>query len=324
MRVFVAGGTGAVGRRLIPMLVADGHEVIAMTRSRIKMLALADLGAEPVLADGLDRSAVMRAVTGSRPEVVIHEMTALSRVRSMRNFDREFTPTNRLRVEGTDHLLAAADIAGVRRFIAQSYAGWPYERSGPAVKREAAPFDAHPPRKQRVSLAAFRHLERAVLGNVDLEGIVLRYGSFYGPGTAFDDEGEVAELLHRRRFPIVGDGAGVWSFVHVDDAARATALAMTDAAPGVYNIVDDEPAPVAAWLPALASALGAPAPRHVPAWLGRLAGGDVGLSMMTRVRGASNVKARQELGWTPRYSTWREGFHARAATETAGYARRGT
>jgi nucleoside-diphosphate-sugar epimerase len=316
MKVFVAGATGAIGRRLVALLVADGHEVFAMTRSRLKTLGLTDLGAEPIVADGLDRSAVMRAVTTTRPEVVVHEMTGLSGVTSLRNFDRAFSATNRLRIEGTDHLLAAAEIAGARRFVAQSYAGWNYERAGSAVKREAAPFDRDPPRRQRVSLAAFRHLERAVLGAMDLEGIVLRYGSFYGPGTAFGVDGEVAELLRHRRFPIIGDGAGVWSFLHVDDAARATALAVTDAAPGVYNIADDEPAPVAAWLPVLADALGAPAPRRIPAWLGRLAGGEVGLSMMTRARGASNAKAKQELGWTLRFPTWREGFHARAALET--------
>jgi nucleoside-diphosphate-sugar epimerase len=297
------------------MLLEDGHEVIGMSRSRLKAAALADLGAEPVLADALDRSAVMRAVTTTRPEVVIHELTALSGLKSLRNFDRAFTATNRLRIEGTDHLLAAAQIAGTHRFIAQSYAGWNYERTGSAVKREDAPFDPHPPRKQRKSMAAFRHLERAVLYAPYIEGIVLRYGGFYGPGTAVDGDSDITQLLRKRRFPIIGNGAGVWSFVHVDDAARATALAVTDGAPGVYNIADDEPAPAAAWLPALASALGAPPPRRIPAWLGRLAGGEVGLSMMTRIRGASNAKAKEELGWTLRFPTWREGFYAGAEME---------
>jgi nucleoside-diphosphate-sugar epimerase len=307
MRVFVAGATGAVGRRLVPLLLEDGHDVVAMTRSRLKALSLADLGAETVIADGLDRSAVMDAVTSSRPDVVIHEMTHLTGVKSLRNFDREFAATNRLRVEGTDNLLAAASIAGARRFVAQSFGNW-YERAGSAVKSEGDPLDSTPPRRQRESFAAVRQLEHSVLNAADLEGVVLRYASFYGPGTAFDSDGEIAPLLRKRRFPIVGNGAGVWSFVHIDDVARATALAVDQGHPGIYNIADDEPAPVAAWLPAFASAVWAPPPRRIPVWLGRIAGGEVGVSMMTSLRGASNAKARRELGWTPRFRTWRDGF----------------
>jgi 2-alkyl-3-oxoalkanoate reductase len=308
VKVFVAGATGAVGRRLVPLLVADGHEVVAMTRSRVRSLSLRDAGAEPVVADGLDRNAVMAAVMRSEPQVVIHEMTGLSGVESLRSFDREFVRTNRLRTQGTDYLLAAARASGAERFVTQSFGNWDYERSGAAIKTEDDPLDPSPPKRQRHSLAAIRHLEDAVLGADRLDGLVLRYGNFYGPGTGFAPGGGIAPLLRKRRFPIVGDGAGVWSFVHIDDAARATAIAAQRGATGIYNVADDDPAPVAEWLPALAGALGAPAPRRVPAWLGRVAAGEVGVSMMTRIRGASNAKARRELGWTPRFASWRDGF----------------
>jgi nucleoside-diphosphate-sugar epimerase len=308
MKVFVAGASGAVGGRLVPMLVNAGHDVVAMTRSLHKADSLRAMGAEPAVADGLDRGAVMQAVMRAEPEVVIHQMTALGQMKSMKRFDDEFALTNRLRTEGADHLIEAARAAGARRLIAQSYGSWNYERAGTGLKSEDDPLDPDPPANQRRSLEAIRHLERAVLDAADLEGIALRYASFYGPGTGVARDGDVVELVAKRRLPIVGDGAGVWSFVHIDDAASATVAAIDRGAPGIYNVVDDEPAPVTQWLPALAQAIGAKPPRRLPVWLARMAIGDVGVSMMTRIRGASNAKARSELGWAPRYATWREGF----------------
>jgi nucleoside-diphosphate-sugar epimerase len=305
MRIFVAGASGAVGGRLVPMLVNGGHDVVAMTRSPQKADALRALGAEPAVADGLDRGAVMQAVVGAEPEVVIHQMTALSQIKSMKKFDDEFALTNRLRTEGTDHLVEAARAAGVRRLIVQSYGNWNYERTGTGLKTEDDPLDPNPPANQRRSLDAIRHAERAAL---EFGGIALRYGAFYGPGTGLSRDGDMVELVTKRKWPIVGDGAGVWSFVHIDDAASATMAAMERGAPGIYNVVDDDPAPVAEWLPALAAALGAKPPRRVPVWVGRLAVGEVGVSMMTQIRGASNAKAKRELDWTLRYPTWREGF----------------
>jgi nucleoside-diphosphate-sugar epimerase len=308
MKIFVAGATGALGARLLPMLIDGGHDVVAMTRTPGKADALRALGAEPVVADGLDRGAVMQAVIRAEPEVVIHQMTALAGMKSLKRFDAEFALTNRLRTEGTDHFVEAAQAAGARRLIVQSYGSWNYERTGTGLKFEDDPLDSDPPAHQRESLAAIRHLERAVLGAGDVEGIALRYASFYGPGTGIARGGDIVGLVTKRKLPIVGDGAGVWSFIHMDDAASATIAAMDRGAPGVYNVVDDEPAPVAQWLPELAKAVGAKPPRRVPVWLGRMAIGDVGVSMMTRIRGASNAKARRELGWEPRYRSWREGF----------------
>jgi 2-alkyl-3-oxoalkanoate reductase len=308
MRIFVAGAGGALGAHLVPALIDGGHDVVAMTRSPGKADALRALGAEPAVADGLDRAAVVQAVTRAEPEVVIHQMTALARMKSLMRFDAEFAITNRLRTEGTDHLVAAARAAGARRVIVQSYGSWNYERTGTGLKSEDDPLDPDPPAQQRESLAAIRHLERAVLDAADLEGIALRYASFYGPGTGVALDGDVVELVAKRKLPIVGDGAGVWSFVHIDDAASATVAAIDRGAPGIYNVVDDEPAPVTQWLPALAQAIDAKPPRRLPVWLARMAIGDVGVSMMTRIRGASNAKARSELGWEPRYATWREGF----------------
>jgi nucleoside-diphosphate-sugar epimerase len=308
MKVFVAGATGAVGKRLLPLLVECGFEVMGMTRSPGKERALRELGAEPVIADGLDGDAVMAAVTRNEPDVVIHEMTGLTGVTSMRNFDKEFALTNRLRTEGTDHLLEAALAAGATRFIAQSFGNWNYERTGSGPKTEDDPLDPDPPAKQRQSMAAIRHLEEAVAGAERIHGIALRYGILYGPGTGFAADGELTPMIRKRRFPIVGDGGGVWSFINVDDAATATLAAIDRGAPGIYNVADDEPVRVADWLPELARALGAPPPRRVPAWLGRLATGEVGVSVMTQIRGASNAKAKRELGWRPRFPTYREGF----------------
>lgn len=308
MKVFVAGASGAIGMRLVPRLLGAGHEVVAMTRSEGKAGALRALGAEATIADGLDLEAVLAAVTRARPEAVIHQMTALAKLKSLRNFDREFALTNRLRTEGTDHLLAAAQAAGARRFVAQSYGNWNYEPTGSVLKVEEDRLDPDPPRKQRESMAAIRHLDRAVTEADGIEGVALRYANFYGPGTGADRDGEFAELVHKRRFPIVGDGAGVWAFIHIDDAAAAAIAALDHGAPGVYNVVDDRPAPVSDWLPAFAAAVGAKPPRRVPVWLGRLAAGEVGVSMMTKIRGTSNAKAKRELGWEPRYRSYEEGF----------------
>jgi nucleoside-diphosphate-sugar epimerase len=308
MRLFLAGGSGAVGARLLPMLVAGGHHVVATTRTPAKRDRLRKLGAEPVVLDGLDRDAVMKAVVWCRPEAIVHQMTALRSLRSLRHFDREFALTNRLRTEGTRHLLDAAAYAATRRVVAQSYTGWPNERQGERIKTEEDPLDANPPASMRATLEAIRTLESIVVNAPHVSGIVVRYGSLYGPGTSLSDISEIARLIRQRRFPLVGDGAGIWSFIHVDDAARATMLALERGAPGIYNIVDDDPAEVSVWLPALADALGAKPPFHVPAWIGRLAIGEAGVSMMTQGRGSSNAKAKRALGWTPEYGSWRDGF----------------
>jgi 2-alkyl-3-oxoalkanoate reductase len=302
MRVFVAGASGAIGSRLVPKLVQRGHEVVGSSRSPEKSDQLAALGAEPVVLDLLDPAAVGKAVSAARPEAIIHQATALSGLSDVKNPDRSFAQTNRLRTEGTDALLAAAREAGVGRFVAQSFAGWPYAREGGQVKTEDDPLDPTPVPTMRETLDGIRHLERAA---VDAGGVALRYGGFYGsPGDA------QIELVRKRRFPIVGDGGGVWSFVHLDDAATATALALEQEATGIYNIVDDEPAPVSEWLPALAKAIDARPPRRVPRWLARILAGEAGVALMTEIRGASNVKAKRELGWTLLYPSWRQGFPA--------------
>jgi nucleoside-diphosphate-sugar epimerase len=309
MRVFVAGATGAMGKQLVPRLVDAGHRVIGMTRTESKQGELWDMGAEPVVADALDPEQVADAVARTRPEVIVHQLTAISAF-DPKHFDREFALTNRLRTEGTDHLLSAGRAAGVRRFIAQSYAAWPYVRTGGWVKSEEDPLDPAPPREMRESMAAIRHLEEAVLAADWTEGIVLRYGAFYGPGTSMSPGGESFEIVRKRKFPVVGDGRGVWSFVHIADAAEATVAAVERGTPGIYNVVDDDPAPVAEWLPALSEKLGAPKPWRVPRFIGRMVAGEAGAVMMTEIRGASNTKAKRELGWTPRHTSWREGFAA--------------
>jgi nucleoside-diphosphate-sugar epimerase len=305
MKVFLAGATGALGRRLVPLLVARGHDVVGMTRSSAKVGALRELGAEPVVADGLDRGAVIEAVVRAEPEVVIHEMTSLAHLKGVRRFDHEFALTNRLRTEGIDHLLEGARAAGARRFVAQSYAGFNYERAGGPVKTEDDPLDPSPPAAMARSLAAIRHLEAAVMGQDALEGVVLRYAGFYGPASEMPS---LLDAVRRRRMPIIGDGGAVWSFVHLDDAAAATVIALEHGKPGVYNIVDDEPAPVAEWLPYLAEVAGAKPPRHLPLWLARLVGGEHMVVLMDEARGASNEKARGELGWEPSHHSWRTGF----------------
>jgi nucleoside-diphosphate-sugar epimerase len=310
MKVFVAGATGAMGKQLVPRLVRAGHEVVGMTRSESKQAELYDLGATPVLADALNPEHVASAVAHAQPDVIVHQLTALSGSLDMRHFDRDFALTNRLRTEGLDHLLSAGRATGVKRFIAQSYTGWPFARDGGPVKNEDAPLDPTPAREMRETLQAIRHLEQAVTAADWTEGIVLRYGAFYGPGTSMSPGGEQVELIRKRKFPVVGDGGGVWSFIHIEDAAEATVAAVEHGTRGLYNVVDDEPAAVAEWLPALAERVGAPKPRNVPKFLGRMFAGDAGVVMMTEVRGASNAKAKRELGWRPRHSSWRQGFAA--------------
>jgi len=310
MKIFVAGATGALGMQLVPQLVANGHDVVGMTRTESKQDLVWSLGARPAVADALDPDAVAQAVAEAEPEVIVHQLTALSGSLDMRKVAEFFAVTNRLRTEGTDHLLAAGRAVGARRFVAQSYAGWPFARTGGPVKSETDPLDATPPQAMREALDAIRHVEDAVTGADWVDGIVLRYGGFYGPGTSVssDPRAEMSENVRKRKFPVVGNGAGLWSFVHIADAATATVAAIERGAPGIYNVVDDEPAPVREWLPALASALGAKAPRRLPRWLGRLVAGEAATVMMTEIRGASNAKAKQELGWQPRYASWRQGF----------------
>jgi len=308
MRIFIAGATGVIGNRLVPLLRANGHEVVGTTRSPGKVDDLRALGAEPRVLDVLDAVAVGKAVSEARPEVVVHQATALSDLGNLRNLDEAFADTNRLRTEGTDNLLAAAQAAGAEEFVAQSFAGWPYAKEGSLVKDEEAPLDPSPPANAEQSMAAIRHLEKAVAGAEALAGIVLRYGGFYGPGTSLFEGGEHVAAIRKRAFPLVGSSAGMWSFVHIDDAAAATLAAIERGGRGIYNVVDDEPAPASEWLPYLAERLGAKQPRHVPEWLGRLVAGEQVVSMMTEARGASNAKAKRELGWTLVHPTWREGF----------------
>jgi len=308
MRVLVAGATGAIGRNLLPRLVAAGHQVIGTTQTEAKAPLIRQLGCEALVADGLDADAIERAVQSARPDAIVHEMTDLKGASDLRHFDRAFALSNRLRTEGTAHLLTAARAAGTKRFVAQSYCGWPYARVGNAVKSEEDPLDPEPPRELRRTLDAIRYLERAVTQAPEVGGVVLRYGGFYGPGTGLFD-GPFIKQVARRRVPVIGDGNGWWSFVHIEDAAAATAHVIERGAPGnTYNIVDDEPAPVREWLPALAAVLGVKPPRHLPAWLGRLLAGEHLVVMMNEVRAGSNAKAKRELGWRPAHPTWRLGF----------------
>jgi 2-alkyl-3-oxoalkanoate reductase len=304
MRVFVTGATGALGRHLVPGLIAAGHEVTATTRSPAKLTQLREAGAEPVILDGLDREAVMAAVQAASPDVIVHEMTALGDMRSLRNMDKVFAGTNELRTRGTDNLLEAAERAGTRRVIAQS-AERMNERSGGPVKTEADPVDPRPVRSAAQTVAAIGHVEQTVPHRAP-EGLVLRYGSFYGPGASEP----LLEMVRKRQMPVIGAGTGIWSFIETSDAAAATVAAVSHGAPGIYNITDSDPAPVAEWLPYLAKVAGAKPPLHLPVWLGRLLAGEFVIVQMTTARGSSNEKARKELGWEPRYASWREGFRA--------------
>jgi 2-alkyl-3-oxoalkanoate reductase len=315
MKIFVAGATGVLGRALVPQLVERGHEVVGMTRSASKLRLVADLGARPVVADALDANAVAQAVASAEPEVIVHELTSLSAklsAKDMRHPERSAlaTITNRLRTEATDHLLAAGRAVGARRFVAQSFGAFRWARTGGPVLSEADPVDPNPPGALRPALVGILHVERAVPAIEWGEGLVLRYGGFYGPGTAISraPDAQMAAPIRKRLFPIIGDGGGVWSHIQVDDAAAATAIAAERGRPGIYNIADDEPAPVREWLPVLASALDAKPPRRIPRWLGRLAAGEMATLMMTEARGSSNEKAKRELAWQLRYPSWREGF----------------
>jgi nucleoside-diphosphate-sugar epimerase len=301
MRVFVAGGTGVVGRRLVPQLVAGGHQVTATTTAPDKLDVARRLGAEAVVMDGLDATSVGEAVATARPDVIVHEMTAIAGKADLKHMDRWFATTNRLRTEGTDHLLAAAEANGVSQFVAQSYAGWNGIRRGGWVKTEEDPLDLYAGTPAHVGMQAIRHVEEVVVG---AGGAALRYGWLYGPGAT----DALVEPVRKRQFPIVGGGTGYSSFVHLDDAASATVLAVEHKARGVFNIVDDEPAPVSEWLPYLAECAGAKPPLRLPTWLARPLAGDVGVAMMTQGRGFSNAKAKRELGWELRYRSWRQGF----------------
>ena len=306
MRVFVTGATGALGRHLVPGLVAAGHEVTATTRTPGKVAQLRAAGAEPVVVDGLDREAVIAAVRTAAPEVIVHQMTALAGLRSLRNPDKAFAATNELRTRGTDNLLAAAQRAGTRRVIAQGYAGaGPDKPSGAVLKTDDDLVDWRPIPSAARMVAAIRYVDTTVPAQAP-EGIVLRYGTFYGPGAS----DVLLDAVRKRQVPVIGGGTGIWSFIEITDAATATLAAVEGGAPGIYNVVDDDPAPVAEWVPYLAQVAGAKPPLRMPAWLGRLLAGGFVVAQMTTSRGSSNQKARKELGWVPRYPSWREGFRA--------------
>jgi len=308
MKVFVAGATGAIGRPLVSALLAAGHSVIGLSRFAAKAESIRKMGAEPAIADGLDGQAIAKALRSTRPDAIIHQMTDLTGASDLRRFERAFAGSNRLRTEGVDILLKAAREVGVKRFVAQSFCGWPYAREGGAIKTEADALDPDPPAELRSTLQAIQYLERAVTTSGGPEGVVLRYGAFYGLATGALDP-DVLEQIRRRRTPLIGDGGGWWSFVHVGDAANATVKAVECARPGgIYNVVDDDPAPVREWLPSLAEMIGAKRPLHVPGWLARLLAGEHIVSMMTEVRAGSNGLAKAELGWRPAYPSWRSGF----------------
>jgi len=309
MRVFLAGATGAIGKQLVPRLVAAGYEVHGMTRSESKRAVLEELGAVPVVADALDADQVAEVVARARPDVIVDQLTAIPESLDMRHAVREFEPTNRLRTEGTDHLLSAGQAVGVKRFVAQSNIA-AYAMTGSAVKNEEDPLDTDPDSLAAPNVAAIRHLEEAVLAATWTEGIALRYGWFYGPGTSMAPGTEIYEMVRKRKFPLVGDGGAVWSFIHIADAAEATLAAIEHGKRGIYNVADDEPAEVADWLPALAEQIGAKRPRRVPRFLGRLFGGEFAVLMMTELRGASNAKAKRELAWQPAHPSWRQGLTA--------------
>ncbi len=308
MKVLVTGGTGAIGKFLLPLLLDNKHEVVALTRSVIKAAALEDSGVSAAVVDPLDKERLTATVRREEPDVIIHQLTALTGVGNFRKLDQEFALTNRFRTEVTDTLLAAARTSGTKRFIAQSYCGWPYAKKGGPVKTEEDPLDPKPPESFTKTLAAIRSLEDKIKSTTFLEAVALRYGMFYGPGTSIGKGGAVLKMVRKRRLPIVGGGGGVWSFIHVLDAARATVAAISRGAPGIYNIVDDEPAKVTTWLPALAKAIEGKPPHRIPHWVGELVMGKAGVSMMTQIRGCSNAKAKRELNWTPIYPSWRIGF----------------
>ena len=307
MRVFLAGATGVIGRRLLPLLVERDHEVTALTRREERADALRRAGATPVVADVFDAEGLRAAVEAARPEAVLHELTDLPPNLDPRKMEEQAAGNDRIRVEGTRNLVAAAVAAGARRVVAQSIA-FAYPPGGEGLKHEDDPLWDEAPWPWSRSIKALRELEGAVTRTEGLEGIVLRYGFFYGPGSAYAPEGHFAREVRRRRLPVVGRGTGVFSFIHVDDAAAATVAALERGAPGIYNVVDDDPAPMRDWVPAYAEALGAKRPRRVPAWLARLLAGRYTAGMATQLRGASNARAKEAFGWQPRYASWRQGF----------------
>jgi nucleoside-diphosphate-sugar epimerase len=307
VHVYIAGGTGVVGRRLIPLLVDRGHRVTATTRDPAKAAGLQRLGAQPVVVDGLDSAAVGESVATAEPDAVVHQMSSLAGKLDPKHFDRSFALTNRLRTEGLDHLVTAAQACGVPHLVAQSYTGWPNIRSGGWVKDEEDPLDPDPPKAQRESLDAIRYLEETVR---KADGTILRYGGFYG-----DASDAMIPIVRKRQLPLVGGGSGYTSWVHLDDAASATALVLEKGTRGVFNIVDDEPAPASEWLPYLAECLGAKPPLRLPTWVARLVAGEVAVSLLTRTRGSSNARAKRDLGWELRWPSWRQGFRHGLATE---------
>jgi nucleoside-diphosphate-sugar epimerase len=308
MKILVTGGTGAIGKFLLPLLLENKHEVVAITRSASKAPLLEDSGVTGVVVDPLDKVRLTAEVRRAEPEVIIHQLSALTGAGNFRKFDQEFALTNRFRTEVTETLLMAARTIGTKRFIAQSYCGWPYAKKGGPIKTEEDPLDPHPPESFVKTLAALRALENKISNTKFLEAVALRYGMFYGPGTAIGKGGSMVKMIRRRTFPIIGGGGGIWSFIHLLDAARATLAAISHGAPGIYNVVDDEPAKVATWLPVLAKTIDAKPPYKIPHWLGELVIGKAGVAMMTQIRGCSNAKAKRELNWTPVYPSWRIGF----------------
>jgi nucleoside-diphosphate-sugar epimerase len=305
------GAGGAIGVQLVPQLLREGHDVVGLTRSASKRETIEALGAKAVIGDALDPDSVAQAVAEAEPQVIVHQATALAGDFDVRHFDRTFATTNRLRTEGTDNLLAAGRAVGIEAFVAQSFAGWPLVREGNMVKDETAPFAPEPPKGMEAMFGAIKRQEEKVTAADWTRGIVLRYGGFYGPGTSIGlepEEGAQIAAVRKRLVPIIGSGAGYASMIHIVDAASATVAAIERGAPGIYNVVDDEPAPASEWIPALAEAVGAKPPRHVPRWFARLLAGEAITTLMTEGRGASNAKARRELGWTPQFASWRHGF----------------
>ena len=315
MRLLIAGAGGDVGRALIPKLSAARHQVFGMTRSPEKAKVIGSLGAEAIVADALNFEAVLRAVRAAKPEVIVHQLTALPRKMDPRRFDRELSATNLLRTAGTDNLIRAARVEGVRRVVAQSFAGSSYSLQGPKINAEEDPLESNPAKPFRSVLEAIKHLESAVLNSPNMEGIALRYGFFYGPLQSTGGLGAIVPDVRARRMPVVGSGSGIWSFVHIEDVANATQAAIERGRPGVYNIVDDEPAPVSVWLPELARILHAKPPFRVPQWIARMAVGEAGIILMTQIRGVSNQKAKRELKWQLTWPSWRQGFASAFLTD---------
>ncbi len=307
MRVLLAGATGAIGRRLVPALVGAGHDVTGTSRSKEGLDLIAAMGGRGVRMNALDAAEVGTVVAEAEPEVVIHQLTSIEAI-DPKDFDSSFEATIALRTKGIDHLVEASIGTGASRFIAQSFTGWTNQRTGGPIKTEEDPLDTDPAKSSVKTMAAIAYLESTVTTASRIEGLVLRYGNLYGPGTGFAAGGDTYEAVQARKLPIVGGGAGVWSFVHVDDAAGATVNALNHGTTGLYNIVDDEPAPISEWLPAYAEAIGARPPRRVPAWLAKGSIGEQGVRLMTETRGSANAKAKDELDWQPQHPTWRDGF----------------